>query len=153
MKRKRRTGPRERVNVSSRWAVIAHDWSWLDRPASVYWKKTDNLAQTNVFETIRSTLVISNQMEPSLHNKWVEAYEAAMVREGTPDQLRHAALAWILMQDIYQLDHELPLILIELLLNILQWHELPQVKSPSDEEKDQAVNVWRNLDREFHFLS
>ena len=54
------------------------------------------------------------------------------------------------MESIYHLENDFPLILIELLLNILQWHELPQVKSPTDEEKKRAVNVWCNLDQGFH---
>ena len=54
------------------------------------------------------------------------------------------------MRPIYHLENDFPLILTELLLNILQWHEFPQVKSPSDKEMEQAVNVWRNLDQEFH---
>ena len=85
-----------------------------------------------------------------MHNEWVDAYEEAMVREGTPVHLRHAAMAWTLMQAIYHLENEFPLILIEILLNTLQWHEFPQMASPNDEERKQAINVWRNLDQEFH---
>ena len=99
---------------------------------------------------LHKTLAISNQIEPSLHNKWVEAYEAAMVRVGTPDHLRHAALSWTLMQAIYHLENEFPIILVELLLNTLQWHEFPLMESPNEEERKQAINVWRHLDQEFH---
>ena len=61
-KKRRHTGPRERVTVGGRWSVIVHDWSSLDRPPSVYWKTADNVAQINVFETLHKTLVISNQI-------------------------------------------------------------------------------------------
>ena len=129
---------------------MVQDWSTLNRPASVYWLTSDGSVQAEVYATLGPTLLLSNQIAPSMYCKWVEEYESAMVRAGTPGHLRHAAFAWILMRSIYHLENDFPLILTELLLNILQWHEFAEEEAPSDEEKEQAVNVWRNLDREFH---
>ena len=69
MKKRRRNVPRERINAGRRWSTIENDWLSLDRPTSVYWKTADNAAQTSVLEVLRKTLAISNQIEPSLHNK------------------------------------------------------------------------------------
>ena len=54
------------------------------------------------------------------------------------------------METFFPLDGTLPLILAEIVLNTLQWHKFPEVVEPTEDEKAQAVCVWRNLEMDFH---
>ena len=55
--------------MGNRWSTMVQDWSPLNRPASVYWLSSDGSAQAKVYEILRPTLLISNQIESSMHCK------------------------------------------------------------------------------------
>ena len=147
MKKRKKKVPQLHRPAGSKWSTLTHDWTSLNRPATVYWRTVDNIAQAHVYETLFSTLLTSNQVEPSPHFKWVEEYEAAMVRTGTPDHLRHAAMAWILMQSIYRLENDFPLIFRPLLKYTIWWKKnmkhqgasLLRFKKTFDKRKDKTL--------------
>ena len=133
-----------------RWCEVQHDWSTLQYYATIYWRIADTMVNREVASTLSPALLIANRIPRMALVAWVELFEAEAISAGISTMHRNAAMAWLCMQTIYSLEGDLPLILAEIILNILQQDDLPVIRSPDEEEKAQAYNVWSNLDAEFH---
>ena len=133
-----------------RWAEIAHEWSDFEYPLSIYWERADKLANNQIHRTLGPAMRLSVDAFPVWHEtNWYE-FQSLLHRAGFPVGIIQATQALRCMKHRFLGEAPLPLILSEILFNTLQWPDFPQVLAPTEEEKSQAVGVWRNLEADFH---
>ena len=133
-----------------RWSWVEHDWSFLPRPTSIYWNKSDAMANRHIEATLVRAMRFSCKVFRGVSEISGAEFRSVMRGKGVPLHIVKATQAWMCMNTFFRLDGTLPLILAEIVLNTLQWHKFPEVLEPTDDEFSNAVCVWRNLEQDFH---